>query len=78
MLTANIPQQTLNSGYKTIAAEIIKEKSQFGTSDSREKKTNTAAHLRIKFLEEVNKSAMKKTCSVFDTGQISPTFRREH
>lgn len=31
-----------------------------------------AAYLRIKFPEEVNKSAMKKTCSVFISGPIFP------
>lgn len=31
-----------------------------------------AAYLRIKFPEEVNKSAMKKTCSVLNTGQRFP------
>lgn len=37
------------------------------------------AYLRIKFPEEVNKSAMKKTCSVLNTGQrFPPAFRREH
>lgn len=30
---------------------------------------NIAAYLRIKFPEEVKKSAMKKTCSALNTGQ---------
>lgn len=81
MLTANIQRQTLKEWIggkkKNVTAQILKSLSS-GRATRERRETNPAAHLRIKFREEVNKSAMKKTCSVFDTGQISPTFRREH
>lgn len=83
MLTANIQRQTLKEWIrgkekKNDTAQILKRSLSSGRATRERRETNPAAHLRIKFREEVNKSAMKKTCSVFDAGQISPTFRREH